>query len=178
MSNYKRYFIKKHPIFITIVTYNRRNLLINNIELLRKSFEITRKYYNFEIVAICVMQNHIHMILSIDIAEELPQIIRTLKQNFTKLIPKEYYPIDISESMKKRNEKGIWQRRYYDHIIRNEKDLFKHIDYIHYNPMKHYNIAPKDWKYSSFSKFVKNNLYDINWCNYNDKNGISEMELE
>jgi len=64
-----------------MVTYKRIDILVNNIELLRKSFEITKKYYNFAIVAICVMQNHIHMILSLDIAKELPQIIRTLKQN-------------------------------------------------------------------------------------------------
>ena len=161
-----------------MVTYNRSDILIDNIELLRKSFEITKKYYNFEIIAICVMQNHIHMILSLDIAKEIPQIIRTLKQNFTKLIPSKYYPTNITESMQKRNEKGIWQRRYYDHVIRDEKDLNKHIDYIHYNSKKHYNIAPKDWKYSSFNKFVKNNFYDIDWCNIDDKNNISDMELE
>lgn len=52
MSNYRRYFINKNPIFITMVTYNRNNILIENIELLRKAFEITKKYYNFEIIAI------------------------------------------------------------------------------------------------------------------------------
>ncbi len=178
MSNYRRYFLKNHPIFLTIVTHNRKNILINNIELLRKSFKITKKYYSFEIIAICIMQNHIHMILSLNNTNELPQIIRTLKQNFTKLIPVEYYPVDIPDSMKKRNEKGIWQRRYYDHIIRNENDLWKHIDYIHFNSIKHYNILPKDWNFSSFNKFVKNNFYDESWCNYNDKNKIIEMDLE
>lgn len=178
MSNYLRYFVKNHPIFITMVTYNRNDILINNIELLRKSFVIAKKYYDFEILAICVMKNHIHMILSPVIVNDLPQIIRTIKQNFTKLIPSQYYPIDISESMKKRNEKGIWQRRYYDHVIRDENDLHKHFDYIHYNSMKHYNITPKDWEFSSFKKFVNNNIYDIDWCNYCDKNNILEMELE
>lgn len=178
MSNYRRYFIKNRPIFLTVVTYKRRNILIKNIELLHKSFEITKKYYDYQIIAICVMQNHIHMLLSMQKSEELPQIIRTIKQNFTKLVPLEYYPSEISESLKKRNEKGIWQRRYYDHVIRDEKDLFKHIDYIHYNSMKHYNIAPKDWMFSTFNKFVKNNFYNENWCNYEDKNNISKMELE
>ena len=161
-----------------MVTYNRKNILINNIELLRKAFKISKNYYNFEIIAICIMQDHIHMVLSIPVPENLPKIVRILKQNFTKLIPDKYYPANITESMKKRNEKGIWQRRYYDHIIRNEKDLFKHIDYIHFNSMKHYNIPPKDWKFSSFTKYVNNNYYDLNWCNYGDKNHISEMELE
>lgn len=178
MSSYRRYFINSHLIFLTIVTYNRKNILINNVNLLRKSFKITKKYYNFEIVAICIMPNHIHMIISVNIADETPQIVRTLKQNFTKLIPKEYYPLDISESMKKRNERGIWQRRYYDHVIRNVNDFHKHIDYIHYNSMKHYDIAPKDWEFSTFKKFVNNNYYDIDWCNFGDENNILEMELE
>ena len=178
MSNYRRYFINRNPIFITLVTYNRKEMLIDNIKLLREAFEITKKYYNFEIIAICIMQNHIHMIVSLNTQNELPQIIRTIKQNFTKLMPEKYYPKEITESMKKRNEKGIWQRRYYDHIIRNENDLWKHIDYIHFNSIKHYNITPKNWEFSSFNKFVKNNYYEINWCNYGDKNNISEMNLE
>ena len=118
------------------------------------------------------------MILSLNIQYELPQIIRTLKHNFTKLLPERYYSTDISESMKKRKEKGIWQRRYYDHIIRDEDDLWKHIDYIHFNSVKHYNIIPKDWAYSSFRKFVKNNFYNIDWCNFEDKNKILGMDLE
>ena len=178
MSNYRRYFFNNNPIFLTIVTYNRKNILTDNIVLLRKSFEITKNYYNFEIIAICIMQNHIHMILSLNTTNELPKIVRTLKQNFTNMIPEKYYPPDISESMKKRNEKGIWQRRYYDHVIRDENDLWKHIDYIHFNSVKHYNIAPKDWNYSSFKKFVKNKLYEIDWCNLGDKYNITEMNLE
>lgn len=161
-----------------MVTYNRMNILVDNIKLLRNAFEITKEYYDFEIIAICVMQNHIHMIVSLNTQNELPQIIRTIKQNFTKLIPEKYYHNKITESMKKRNEKGIWQRRYYDHIIRNENDLWKHIDYIHFNSVKHYNIAPKDWKFSSFNKFVKNDYYEMNWCNYDDKNNITVMDLE
>ncbi len=178
MSNYRRYFTNNNPIFLTVVTYNRINILVDNIKMLRKAFEITKEYYDFEIIAICIMQNHFHMIISLSVQNELPQIVRTIKQNFTKLIPERYYPNKLTESMKKRNEKGIWQRRYYDHIIRNENDLWKHIDYIHFNSVKHYNIAPKDWAFSSFNKFVKNDYYEMSWCNYDDKNNISDMDLE
>ena len=81
------------------------------------------------------MKDHLHLLLSTKNPSEIPQIIRTIKQNFTKLVPKQYYPQNITLSMQKRNEKGIWQQRYYNHIIRNENDLYKHIDYIHYNSM-------------------------------------------
>ena len=53
-----------------------------------------------------------------------------------------------------------------------------HLDYIHYNSMKHLNIAPNNWKYSSFKKFVNNGYYEENWCNFRDKNNINNLELE
>ena len=84
----------------------------------------------------------------------------------------------ITESRKNKKEKGIWQRRYYDHIIRDEKDFSRHIDYIHYNPMKHYQIKPKDWKYSSFNKFVREGIYEESWCNFGDRNDIENLDLE
>ena len=71
-----------------------------------------------------------------------------------------------------------YKRRYYDHIIRNENDLNRHLDYIHYNSIKHYHISPKDWKYSSFEKFVNLGFYDDDWCNFGDKNLICELDLE
>ena len=72
-----------------------------------------------------------------------------------------------------------WQRKYYDHILRNENDFYKHLDYIHYNPIKHdYVKKAKDWKYSSFKKFVRMGYYDENWCNFEDKNDIKKLDFE
>ena len=78
----------------------------------------------------------------------------------------------------KKRESDIWQRRYWEHTIINEEDLCKHIDYIHYNSMKHYNIAPKDWEYSSFKKFVNNGFYEMSWCNFEDIHKINELDFE
>ena len=78
-----------------------------------------------------------------------------------------------------KREKGIWQRRFYDHIIRTEEDFNRHLDYIHYNPVKHGLVkASKNWKYSSFNKYVKNGQYEENWCNLEDKYNINILELE
>ena len=71
--------------------------------------------------------------------------------------------------MQTRKEAGVWQRRFLDHIIRDENDFKNHFDYIHYNSVKHYGISPKDWKYSSFNKFVKLNIYDNDWCDFKNK---------
>lgn len=103
--------------------------------------------------------------------EEYPKIIGSIKSKFTKLS-------NIERSINNNRESNIWQRRYWEHTIRDENDLYKHIDYIHYNSMKHHNITPKDWEYSSFKKFVKNGYYDIDWCNFEDKYNIKNMNIE
>ena len=111
------------------------------------------------------------MIIKPENINEYPKIIGTIKRTFTKIS-------NIQYSLNKNGESNIWQRRYWEHTIMSEEDLYRHIDYIHYNSMKHYNIAPKDWTYSSFNKFVKNGYYDINWCNFGDKYRINDLHLE
>ena len=179
MSNYKRYFQNlTNPVFITFVTYKRRKIIIQNIDIFRNSFMYAKNKFNFEIIAISVLKEHCHMIISALNPNDIPQIIRTIKYNFSVNIPQDFICKDISNSAIKRGEKGIWQRRYYDHIIRNEEDLNKHIDYIHFNSMKHYQIAPKDWEFSSFKKFVENGYYENDWCNYKDKYNINYLDYE
>ena len=84
----------------------------------------------------------------------------------------------MSSSNIKRKERDIWQRRFWEHTIKDENDFYKHIDYIHYNSMKHYQIAPKDWKYSTFKKFVDAGYYEIDWCNVLDKYNINNIDYE
>ena len=73
---------------------------------------------------------------------------------------------------------GIWQRRYWEHTIRDEDDLHKHLDYIHYNSFKHYKIPPNEWEFCSFNKFVRLGFYENNWCNWEDKNNINLLDFE
>ena len=177
--NYRRLFIPNSIIFITVVTFERQEILIQNIDLLRNAIKQTKQKYKFDIVAICVLKNHIHMLLKIGSIKEYPDIIKNIKRNFSidfdiSQIP-DYYE---SDSRKSKAEKSIWQRRYFEHTIINKEDLNKHIDYIHYNPMKHYNIAPKDWQYSSFNKFVEDGYYEKDWCNFEDKYDINKLDYE
>ena len=169
--NYKRIFIPDAMIFITVVTYNRKNILVNNIEYLRNAFKITKTKYKFEIVAIIVNPDHFHMIIKPENINEYPKIIGTIKSNFTKISK-------LRHSNNANRESNIWQRRYWEHSIISKEDLYKHIDYIHYNSMKHYNITPKDWKYLSFKNFVENKYYEKDWCNFGDKYNINEMDIE
>ena len=180
MSSYRRYFKDtNNPVFITIVTKNRRNILIEFIDNFKLSLKESKDKFDFKLIACIVLRDHCHMLIQHKVIEKFPLIIRDIKYNFIQKLPNEFLKtIKLTESEQKRNEKGVWQRRYYDHIIRNEDDLKKHLDYIHYNSMKHYQISPKDWQFSSFKKFVQKNLYDENWCNFDDINKINEMNLE
>lgn len=138
--NYKRLYIPNSLIFVTVVTKNRKNILISNIKFLRKAFELAKNQIPFEIIAIIVNDNHFHMIIKPDDIKTYPKIIGLIKSYFTKLS-------GLKHSLNNSGESDVWQRRYWEHTITNEEDLYKHIDYIHYNSVKHYNIAPKDWEY-------------------------------
>ena len=117
------------------------------------------------------------MIIKLNKIDEYPKIIYSLKYYFSRHV--KIQKQELSESKIKKGEKGVWQRRYWEHTIRNEKDLHKHLDYIHFNPIKHNIItALNDYKYSTFDKFVKLGFYDKNWCNFEDINKISDLDYE
>ena len=180
MPNYKRVFADNHYIFITVVTFKRNPILTENIELLRESFKKTQSKYNYEIFGIVILPDHFHMILKPANIDEYPKIISLIKWHFAWNIDDRYIMKNqLSQSNIKRKEKGIWQRRYYEHTIRNEESLYKHLDYIHFNPVKHNHIKNvKDWKFSSFYKFVNKGFYDINWGNMENIKHIQDLELE
>lgn len=170
--NYIRVFIPNSCVFITVVSYKRRKILIENIESLRKAFKETISLFNFEIIAIVINPDHFHMIIRPENINEYPKIIGTIKKNFTRLS-------GLKSTQNKNREADVWQRRYWEHSIINENDLNKHIDYIHYNPVKHGLVkTPKDWEYSSFEKFVQKGLYEENWCNFNDVYSINNLDYE
>ena len=173
MSNFKRYYQNNNIVFVTIVTYNRIPFLLKNIDKLRKS--LINPNYSYKILAGVVLQDHMHLLIQADKAEEFPKIIASFKASFSKQMPINF---NQTEEQLRRREKGIWQRKYYDHIIRDEKDLHRHLDYIHFNPMKHCHVKPIDWEFSSFKKFVQKGYYDKNWCNFGDKNKITELNYE
>lgn len=134
MSNYKRYFVQNFPVFITMLSYNRQHIFIDNIDVLRNAFKNVKRYYKFDIISIVILQDHLHFIISAENSSKIPQIIRIMKVYFTKNCKIQNKP-KLTNSLIKQGEKGIWQRRYYDHIIRNEGNLFFRIFII---PFRNY----------------------------------------
>ena len=167
---YKRVFIPNSILFITIVTKDRRFILLENITSLISAIEQTKNFYDYDIVGYVVLDNHIHLLLKPDDINQYPKIIRSIKYNFTK---------DVGIAMPTYDKIEVWQNRYFEHTIIDEEDLNKHLDYIHYNPVKHgYVNKARDWKYSSFHEYVKNGFYDEDWCNFEDKYKIKECDYE
>ena len=176
MPNYQRVYAEGHSYFITIVTHERQDLLIKNIDILRDVFAQSKQFYTYTIHAIVILPDHIHMIIEPEIATEYPNIISYIKRKFSYLLnQKEKSSVSISPSKVKKRESNIWQRRYYEHTIRNEKDFNLHLDYIHYNPVKHkYTNTASSWEYGSFQKYVKLGWYDEKWCDFEDDVSLGE----
>lgn len=158
MPNYRRLFIQNSYVFIVIVTNKRKPILINNIELLRESFKIAKEIYNFEIFGSVILPDHIHLLLRPENIKDYPKIIRAIKYNFSEKFN------DGGIAIPPYTKKQIWQQRYWEHTIKSDEDLYKHLDYIHYNPVKHGLVKNvKDWEHSSFKKFVEMKNYDLDW---------------
>lgn len=174
--NYRRLFIQGSYVFLTVVTYNRQPILIKNIELLRNSFKETKKHFDFEIFAVSILPEHLHILLRPKNIKDYPNIIKSIKYNFSI----NFSTVGLaSPTYATKREKSIWQRRYHEHSIRDDQDLYKHLDYIHYNPVKHgLTQSVKDWEYSSFDKFVKLGNYEINWGTNKDIENIKELDYE
>ena len=153
MSNLRRFFKQGDIVFITIVTYNRNRIIIENIELLRNAILSIQNKSQFEVIAYIYLDDHIHLL--IDSKEnDLIKIIQSLKMSFGT-------QYRIKNEMKSGR---VWQNRYWDHIIRDHIDMNNHIDYIYYNPVKHGLVkSPFAWKFSSINDYK--DLYQKDWGN-------------
>lgn len=153
MSNLRRYYNSGNIYFITSITYNREAILTRNIDLFNSAMQRTGKKYQFTISAWVVLPEHFHVIIETN-GSNLSDIIKAIKQDFGFLY----------RQRRKLRTGRIWQLRFWDHVIRNQADLNRHIDYIHYNPVKHGIVkATRDYPHSTFRDFVKEGRYSLEW---------------
>jgi len=151
---YRRIYLDSYSYYLTLVTQGRKPLLIENIEVLRTAFRLSKKKYTYEIEAIVILPDHLHMIIRPKISTEYSKIIRHIKRSFVYGLDqetKDQAKAEISHAKYHRGHAGIWQERFYEHTIRDEKDWLEKMEYIKYNPIKHEYVENlEDWKYSSF----------------------------
>lgn len=155
--------------FFTLVTYQRKALfsIPENIIYLRQATRQIKTEMPFEIIGAVILPNHIHFIWKLPPQDtNYSKRIGRLKVLFTKsLLLQSEQLSDISPPRQKRRESNVWQRRFWEHTIRSDRDLETHLHYIHYNPVKHGLVAcPHLWEYSSFHDWVKKGFYPYNWC--------------
>lgn len=168
---YRRVIIPGAIYFFTLNLRNRGSkLLTKEINKLRIAFQRAKKKYPFKIEGIVILPDHIHMMLRLPLSDgNFSLRIRLIKSNFTHQLQRNEY---INQSRRKKGERGIWQRRFWEHLIRDEKDYEHHLNYIHFNPVKHgYVTRPADWPYSSIHRDIEVGLLPKNWtCEYDFTN--------
>ena len=164
MSDYRRLRIAGGRYFFTVNVADRASaLLTSHIRELKTSFADTRRILPFRIDAIVILPEHLHCIWTLppDDADSSARW-QLIKGNFSRHVAAQE---TRSRSRARRRERGVWQRRFWEHAIRHEASYAAHLDYIHYNAVKHgYATAPGEWPYSSFGRFVQAGLYPRDWA--------------
>lgn len=175
MPRYIRAFVPGGTFFFTVATLERRRgLLIKHVDLLRRAFAKEQARRPFRIDAIVVLPDHLHCIWTLPPGDaDFSSRWHAVKSAFSRGIPEGER---LSERRSAKGERGIWQRRFWEHLIRDEQDFERHADYIHYNPVKHgYVRSPGDWTHSSFTRFVEAGLYPADWAAAEE---VRQMGLE
>ncbi len=139
------------------------DLLVRQIDLLRNAVKHIKGKHPFDIHAWVVLPDHLHCVIELPEDDDNFSLRwQLIKTYFVKGLPK----IESRTANRvKRCERGIWQRRFWEHLIRDERDYWHHINYVHYNPMKHSLVKHVvNWPYSTFHHFVEKGIYNNNWC--------------
>lgn len=163
MANYRRNFIPGGSYFFTVNLENRRSaLLTDRIDALRAAFRTARSRHPFTIDAIVILPDHLHAIWTLPNGDaDFPLRWRLIKTAFSRSLQTRD---SVSTSRASKRERGIWQRRYWEHTLCDEIDFARHCDYIHFNPVRHGYVAEAwQWPYSSFRRMVKRGVYPRQW---------------
>ncbi|MGF1525164.1 MAG: transposase [Leptolyngbyaceae cyanobacterium] len=173
---YRRATTPGATYFFTLVTHNRKPLFNHpeTVQLLRDAFRTVKQRHPFTIDAIAVLPDHLHCLWTLPPGDaNFSTRWRLIKTYFSRHCP-ERYKWQRSLSRLKKQEQAIWQRRFWEHQIRDESDFERHVDYIHYNPVRHGLVATLcDWPYSSFRRYVDRGLYVPEWGG-NQEIGLSK----
>lgn len=165
MSNYRRNKQAGATYFFTLCLHDRRSTLLTDyIDVLRLAYRKTQNKKPFITEAMVVLPEHVHALWTLPENDaDYANRIRLFKSHFTRQLPNELKQT-TNANRQKHKQTGVWQLRYWEHTIRDEQDFINHVNYIHYNPVKHgYVKHVKDWEYSTFHKHVKNGVYDEDW---------------
>ncbi|MFT4255879.1 MAG: transposase [Pseudoxanthomonas sp.] len=164
MSNYRRAWVPGGTYFFTVNLLRRdQRLLIEQVDALRCAFRQTRIAHPFDLSAIVILPDHLHCLWRLPAGDADNAVRwRSIKTIFSRALPAGEYR---SARRLAKGERGIWQRRYWEHLIRDERDFAAHVDYIHINPVKHGHVLRVvDWPYSSFHRYAHRGDLPVDWA--------------
>jgi putative transposase len=161
-AQYRRAKLEGNIFFFTVVLAERRgDLLVDEIDRLRRAYRTVKQRRPFETIAICVLPDHVHAVWALPEGDsDFSTRWNLIKSGFSRGLDSR--PRSASKVVKR--EKGIWQRRYWEHAIRDDADLERHVDYVHFNPVKHGHVARVAyWPHSSFHRYVERGQLAADW---------------
>jgi putative transposase len=163
---YRRSRAKGATFFFTVVTHNRRRILClePNVALIKEAFRGIIEKHPFTVDAFVLLPDHLHCIWTLPEEDnDFSMRWRQIKAYFTKACCDKFKEKQTA-IQQERGEQTVWQRRYWEHQIRDDDDFIKHVEYIHYNPVKHGLVkAPIAWRHSTFRRYVKQGIYHRDW---------------
>ena len=163
MVRYRRNFITGGTFFFTLTLLDRTSrALVEQIEALRAAMRETRRSHPFTIDAAVVLPDHLHIVMTLPQGDaDYPNRWRLIKRRFTDSIAKSGTAV-----MRRRNgEPALWQRRYWEHTIRDDTDFERHVNYVHFNPVRHGLVScVRDWPLSSFHRYVDRGPLPPDWA--------------
>ena len=162
MVQYRRSRTSGGTYFFTVNLRDRSSShLVTHINHLRDAFHDTQQQQPFKIMATVVLPEHLHMVMRLPPNDcDYPKRWQAIKSRFTRMLVKN----GVNIIKNNRGEYNLWQRRYWEHEIRNDCDLQRHVDYIHFNPVKHGHVERViDWPHSSFHRYVRMGILKENW---------------
>jgi putative transposase len=150
----RRYYYPGQIVFITQIVKNRKHVF-NNPEimgLLLKTLQNVKLLHPFDMLAYVFLPDHFHILICPTGESNFSQIMHSVKFNFSRVYKQRINHIDSLT---------FWQKRFWDHVIRDETDLENHIHYFHYNPVKHGYVSDlQSWRNSSYAEWQERGLYD------------------
>jgi putative transposase len=163
MVRYRRNFVTGGTYFFTVTLADRRvSALTDHIDALRTALRTTRRAHPFAIDAVVVLPDHLHIVMTLPAGDaDFPNRWRLIKRRFTDAVTN----AGTSVAQHRNRESTLWQRRFWEHTIRDDRDFERHVDYVHFNPVKHGLVARvRDWPYSSFHRYVRRGLLPEHWA--------------
>ncbi len=177
MVRYRRNFVPGGTYFFTVTLADRTSsALVDHVDALRTAFRVARRERPFTIDAVVILPDHLHAIWTLPQGDaDFSGRWKRIKAHFTHQLVVAGVPL----AQQRNGEYALWQRRFWEHTIRNETDFERHVDCVHFNPVKH-GLASRvqDWPHSSFHHYVKRGLLPADWAGDVDERGTNFGERQ